>query len=148
MQAIPFTVRRTVKWGECDPANIVYTPQFLHWAVEAAESFYSAILGLTWNENQTQRKLGSPMAQANLTFISPLKSGDVFDLVVKLDKVGRSSLTYRVTGQSPEGKPHFVSTLTAVFVSLESYRSHEMPADYREKLEAYREACLAKERAA
>ncbi len=24
----PFVVRRRVKWGECDPAGVVYTPSF------------------------------------------------------------------------------------------------------------------------
>ena len=148
MQAIPFSVRRTVKWGECDPAGIVYTPHFLHWVVEAAESFFKAVIGLTWYEHQQQRHLGSPMAQTSIVFNAPLKAGDEFDVVVTVDKIGRSSIAYRVIGQTPAGELRFTATLTAVIVALDTYRSTEMPADYRQKLEAYRAACLAREKAA
>jgi acyl-CoA thioesterase FadM len=148
MSNIPFTVRRAVKWGECDPAGIVYTPRFLDWAVEGAESFFQAIIGRTWFQSQTIQQVGSPMAQASLTFKKPLKSGDPFDVVVTLDKVGNSSISYRIDGRTPEGETCFTASLTAVFVDLDTYRPTPMPDAYRAKFEAYRDACAARERAA
>ncbi len=37
--ALPFTVTRTVKRGDCDPAGIIYTPRVLDYAMEALEAW-------------------------------------------------------------------------------------------------------------
>ncbi len=38
--AHPFTVTRTVRWGDCDPAGIIYTPRVLDYAMEILEAWY------------------------------------------------------------------------------------------------------------
>ena len=44
--AYPFTVTRTVKWGDCDPAGIIYTPRVLDYAMEIVEAWYREVLGV------------------------------------------------------------------------------------------------------
>ena len=39
---LPLVVRRRVKWGECDPAGVVYTVSFSEYVISAAELFYGA----------------------------------------------------------------------------------------------------------
>ena len=38
----PLTVRRRVRWGECDPAGVVYTATFADYAISAAAFVQSA----------------------------------------------------------------------------------------------------------
>ncbi len=43
--AYPFAVTRTVKWGDCDPAGIIYTPRVLDYAMEILEALVPRGLG-------------------------------------------------------------------------------------------------------
>ncbi len=40
-----FVVQRRVRWGECDPAEVVYTPQFAHYVVAAVDDFFQEVVG-------------------------------------------------------------------------------------------------------
>ena len=134
----PLVIRRVVKWGECDPAGIVYTPRFLDWVIEACEDCFRHITGLTWSEHQSKRGMGHPLKAVNIEFHSPLKSGETFEAIVLIDRVGRSALGYRVEGRKPDGMPCFTGTATAVIVDYVTYRPREMPDDYRDAFAAYR----------
>lgn len=137
MVNFPFTQRRTVKWGECDPAGIVYTPRFLDWTVEAVEAAFRAIAGITWPEVQARFGLGAPMRQASLDFASPLRAYDDADLAVTVDSLGTSSIGYRVTTRRPDGTLCFTGLLTSVMIDLRTFRPVAIPADIRAPFERY-----------
>ena len=56
-----FTQTRVIKWGECDPAGIVYTPRILDYAMETVEAWYRDVLGVPWVKLNAELHLGSPM---------------------------------------------------------------------------------------
>ena len=35
----PFTVRRRIRWGDCDPAGVVYTGRFVEYLLGAVDLF-------------------------------------------------------------------------------------------------------------
>src|SRR5207244_7412645 len=43
----PLVIRRRVKWGDCDPAGVVYTVTFAEYVVSAAELFYGSLFETT-----------------------------------------------------------------------------------------------------
>ncbi len=138
---IPFTQRRTVKWGECDPAGIVYTPRFLDWSVEAVESTFRAVVGIHWPDMQERFGLAAPMKQISLEFSSPLRTYDEVDLTVTIDKLGRSSTSYRVTTRKSDGTLCFTALLTSVMIDFSTFRPVPIPADVRTPFERYITAC-------
>ena len=42
---MPFTTTRTILFGDCDPAGIVYTPRIAYFVIEAIHEFLSDRLG-------------------------------------------------------------------------------------------------------
>src|SRR3989304_1747723 len=46
----PFTYRRRVAFGDCDPARIYYAPRAVDYAVEAVEAWHESVLGVSWTE--------------------------------------------------------------------------------------------------
>ena len=58
----PFSVRRTVIWGDCDPAGIVYTPRVLDYAMEILEAWYREVLGVSWLKLNREMGMGAPTA--------------------------------------------------------------------------------------
>lgn len=45
IRTMPFVVRRTVKWSECDPAGVVYTGSFAEYVLSAADLHFGRYRG-------------------------------------------------------------------------------------------------------
>ena len=61
MCAKPFSKERFVRWGECDPAGVIYTPRVFEYALDTLEEFhtdedYSYLRLASWPEFHVQRQ--------------------------------------------------------------------------------------------
>lgn len=63
----PLVIRRRVKWGDCDPAGVVYTPMFSEYVISAAELFTARCSAPRRNAPNTSRVLARPAARWRLT---------------------------------------------------------------------------------
>jgi len=147
VSAVPFVQRRRVQWGETDPAGFVYTPRFLDYAVEAVEGWFSATVGYDWFRLNRERGIGSPMAHASLDFLKPLFPAEDFTLTVLVEAIGRSSITLQIAGRNAKGEHCFQAKLVAVLIDPTKLKSRTMPPEFRDKIEAYRQACMTTHRA-
>ena len=138
---VPFTVRRAVRWGECDPAGIVYTPRFLDYCVEAAEAWFTEVTGSHWNAIRRDQALGSPMVHCSLDFYYPLWPEDIFELNVTLDELSRATYQLGVAGHNMAGTHCFQGKLVGAMISNETMKAVRIPADFRARMEAYAQAC-------
>ena len=87
-----FTVRRTVNWGDCDPAGIVYTPRVLDYACETIDAWLREELRASWWQlNSSGKGPGLPTVNAVCDFISILSPDQDVELTMYIRKVGRSS---------------------------------------------------------
>jgi len=141
LRTAPFTVRRIVKWGECDPAGIVYTARFLDYAVEAADRWFAETIGVDWQTLNQEMHMGSPMVHASLDFMRPLRTGDSFDVSVMLDDIGRSSYRLGVAGRREDGQPCFRGTLVGALIDTRALRAIPIPEDFRRRMVAYQASC-------
>lgn len=137
----PFTVMRTVKWGDCDPAGIIYTPRVLDYAMEILEAWYREVVGVPWLKLNREMSMGAPTVRAELDFLdAPYPDQDmVLDLLV--EDLGRSSLTFLVTGRDRAGKEFFRAKLISCFVSRPAFKSTAIPQEFRDRIHAYQKAC-------
>jgi YbgC/YbaW family acyl-CoA thioester hydrolase len=66
-----------VRWGDADPASIVFYPRFFEWYDLGTEALFAA-LGLPWPELfPAQQIVGVPIVESGATFVSPIRYGDV-----------------------------------------------------------------------
>jgi YbgC/YbaW family acyl-CoA thioester hydrolase len=71
-----FWIHKTVRWGDCDAAQVVWFPHFLEWIEEAEEELYSAI-GHPRQHLLTQFGFGMPRVELHTTFHAPARAGDM-----------------------------------------------------------------------
>ena len=137
----PFTVTRTVKWGDCDPAGIIYTPRVLDYAMEILEAWYREVVGVSWLKLNRERSMGVPTVRAELDFLAaPQPDQDmVLDLLV--EDLGRSSITLLVTGRDRAGKAYFRAKLVSCFIARPAFKPIAIPPELRDRIQAYRKAC-------
>jgi 4-hydroxybenzoyl-CoA thioesterase len=82
--------RRTLAWGECDPAGIIFYPNYYRFMDEAtwtmfAQAGYSA-------ERMRTEHLSLPLVDSRCEFLSSPKFGDGIEIRSHVSKWGSSSM--------------------------------------------------------
>ncbi|HEY7725196.1 MAG TPA: thioesterase family protein [Anaeromyxobacteraceae bacterium] len=128
---------KLLRFHHCDPAGIVFYPQILVLLNELVEDWFDEGLGLSFTRLIGERRLGAPVAHLECDFLSPMRMGDRLQLELRVQRVGRSSLTLAVAGGIGE-RPALRATLVVVLQSLETRRAEPIPADLRGRIERFR----------
>ena len=77
----------TVEWGDCDPAQIVFYPNFFRWMDVASLRFFRAAGVPPWREFEAQSGIiGTPLVDASARFLRPATYGDVIDIDTAIDE--------------------------------------------------------------
>lgn len=89
----PFISRRTVKveWGDCDPARIVFFPNFFRWFDASTDNHFGAA-GLPKPELIRRfNVVGFPMVDTSAKFHIPAEHGDDLVIETAITRFGSSS---------------------------------------------------------
>ncbi len=142
ISTLPVVVRRRVKFGECDPAGVVYTPVFSEYTLSAYQWFLQAMLGGPMFAAMKRVGFDSPIKALTFEFRNMLVTEQVFDMTCRVTDIRTRTFDIEVTGRSTTETPHdiYVAKITPIMLSRSEKRSIEIPADLREKMEAYRAA--------
>lgn len=82
----------TVNWADCDPAGIVYYPNFFRFYDAATTVLMEAALGLSDAEaRRTYGVVGWPMRDTRSTFLRPCRFGDHLVVTSEITRLGGSS---------------------------------------------------------
>jgi len=66
-----------VNFGDCDPAGIVFFPNFSRWMDAASLNFFVACGVPVWSELvKTTGIIGTPVLEINVKYVSPAKYGE------------------------------------------------------------------------
>lgn len=85
------TVLRRVEWGDCDPAGIVFNPQYFRWFDHGTEMLYEAG---GWPKPAMLAEFGGagcPIVETRAAFRMPCRYGDDVRITSEITRVGRSS---------------------------------------------------------
>ncbi|MGB3436095.1 acyl-CoA thioesterase [Achromobacter sp.] len=140
----PFIVRRRVKWGDCDPAGVVYTVTFGEYVLSAAELFYGHLFNGTPQRIKDEHGFGTPTRALSFDFQASLWPDEEFDMCVRVEEIRTRTYTLHVAG-SVRGQPAFDARLTPICVARGERRAIEVPAALRGALQSYQEACAQAE---
>jgi len=83
--------RRTLAWGECDPAGIIYYPNYYRFMDEAAWALFASCgYGA---ERMRADNYSLPLVDSRCEFMSSPAFGDEIEVRSQVSKWGRSSFT-------------------------------------------------------
>jgi 4-hydroxybenzoyl-CoA thioesterase len=73
--------RFTIEFGDCDPAGIVFYPNYLRW-MDAASLHYFRAMGVPpWQELAAQTGIiGTPIVDVSARFVRSASYGDIIDV--------------------------------------------------------------------
>jgi 4-hydroxybenzoyl-CoA thioesterase len=105
--AAVFTVQRLVRFSDCDPAGMVFYPQYFVMLNALVEDWFTNGLQVNYARFLGERRLGLPMASLQCDFTRPSRMGETIELALRLLRVGRRSLTLDIAcnGAAADGTP-------------------------------------------
>lgn len=132
----PFKRQHKIHFSECDPAGIVFYPQYFVLFNDLIESWIDTLLpDAGYHGVIGGRRLGMPTVRLEVDFKAISRMGDRVWLELQLIKLGTKSLTlgWRCTGA--DGEVRMAATQTIVMTSLETHGSIAVPDDLRAAIE-------------
>jgi 4-hydroxybenzoyl-CoA thioesterase len=133
-----FETEKLIRFHHCDPAGIVFYPQYFVLFNELVEDWFNHGLHIDYARFHQVDRLGTPMAHLECDFLSPSKIGEVLRFRLTVKKIGTSSLTLAVEARA-EDHVRVRATLVVVLASMETHRPVAFPAGLREKLAPFGE---------
>lgn len=127
-----FSASRTLRFGDCDPSGIAYFPAYLDMLVGVLEDFFAA-LGAPWPEMIGERGIGTPTVRLDLEFARPGLHGARLDFLLRVEKVGCSSLDLS-HAVSSGGERLWSARQRLVATTLATRKSCPWPDDLRAAL--------------
>lgn len=141
--ALPLRAFRTparIRFGDCDPAGIVFFAAWFALANGAIEDLFVEELEIDFHQLHGTRRLGTGFAHAEADFFSPGLMGDRVLITPMVTRVGGAS--YALTVHVHRGEQELVRlNLITATTDLDARRAVPIPDDLRAALVAYQERC-------
>ena len=133
-----FSCTHTVRFGECDPAGVVYYPVFFHWFHELMEKWFEQELGQTYAE--CVRTVGFPAKETQSEFFRPCALGEKLVMSMHLSHLSRRSfrMEIEILGAGKTKAKGYV-VCVCIGVQKEGFRfvPQEIPASLHEKMDKF-----------
>ena len=122
-----------VRFGDCDPAGIVFYPRYLEmfnnlvedWCREEKLPFANFHAGVGQ---------GLPTVHLDVDFVAPSLMGEMLVGSLKVTKLGRSSIALSITLRGPEGGDRVRGKVVLVLMDAASKKAVPIEGEVRERL--------------
>jgi 4-hydroxybenzoyl-CoA thioesterase len=138
MTKTPFVSEKLIRFHHCDPAGIVFYPQYFILFHELLEDWFNRGLKLNYAGFVSRERRGLPTAHIDCDFRVPSKIGDVVQMQLSVRRVGRTSLSISVQ-VCADDEVRVTANQVLVLISLEDGSLVPIPPELRERFEWFAE---------
>jgi 4-hydroxybenzoyl-CoA thioesterase len=132
-----FRVPRRIRFSDCDPAGIVFYPQYFVMFNGVLEDWVDGPLGIGFSELVSRRRIGLPTVRLEADFRAVSRFGDDVVLSLEVERLGGRSLTLGLRCESSTGELRMGMRQVVVTTSLETHQAVDVPADLRAAIERF-----------
>ncbi len=101
----PFVSRKEIRFHHCDPAGIVFYPQYFVLFHELLEDWFNLGLAVPYADFIGRQRLGIPTVHVSSDFIAASRLGDQIDLTLTVAHLDRSAAAGAAPRRSPRAHP-------------------------------------------
>ena len=123
-----------VRFGDCDPAGIVFYPRYFEMFNNLVEDWCAHGLGTSFRELHQKRGLGLPTISIQTDFVAPSRLGDMLRAELQVEKLGGASLTVAITLMGEDGAVRVRASLVLVLMELNTMRATRIPDAMRARI--------------
>jgi 4-hydroxybenzoyl-CoA thioesterase len=138
-----FAMTRKIRFSECDPAGIVFYPEFFRMFNDLFEDWMETAIGVDFSAQFAEHQRMFPLVHVEVDFKQPRNMGQLFRLVLVLTALGRSSIHYAIIGFDGDDPTQEIlrGRFITCMASKVNRKSLPLPDDMRPAMEAYLELC-------
>lgn len=137
-----FTSTRRVRFADCDPAGIVFFPQYLVMLNTLHEQWFDEALGVPYAELIGRRRTGMPTVRLEVDFTAVSRHGDELRQELAVRKLGRSSVELAIEFFGGD-ELRLRARQVLVCTDLNSHRPQPLPEDVRAGMQRFIEEAAA-----
>ncbi len=131
-----FVTQKLIRFQHCDPAGIVFFPQYFLLFNEVVEDWFTQALGVDWRQFHIDEKQGFPVKKTATEFFSPSVIGDVLDCTLEITRLGRSAVELAIRITCHDDLRALVAE-TRIQTSTIEHRSKPLAPELRKKMERF-----------
>jgi 4-hydroxybenzoyl-CoA thioesterase len=124
-----------IRFAHCDPAGIVFFPQYLVMINNLVEDWVGDSLGVPYAELLGRRRTGLPTVSLQCDFSAISRMGDDVTMGLSVERLGQRSITLQLGCRCGDEQRMRVRQVL-VCTSLDSHRAVDIPADLRAAIAA------------
>ncbi|MCB9780558.1 MAG: acyl-CoA thioesterase [Alphaproteobacteria bacterium] len=137
---VPFEHRLVVRFGECDPAGVVYYPRYFDWFHRTMEAWFGE--GLAHPYHEVLRELGFPSVHAEADYKAPCRMGEALTVALVVERLGRASVTLGLRVLGPDGGLRATGRVVIVTIRMapgqdEHFSLRALPPALRDAMARY-----------
>jgi 4-hydroxybenzoyl-CoA thioesterase len=130
-----FARERLIRFSDCDPAGIVFYPQYFVMLNGLIEDWFNEGLGVAYHAIVMERRVGLPTVRLEVDFRAVSRLGDRVLLSLQVERLGQKSLTLALQCRSLDGELRLSARQVIVTTSLDTHQSITIPPDVRSAIE-------------
>ncbi|PTB21820.1 acyl-CoA thioesterase [Trinickia symbiotica] len=131
-----FESQKLVRFQHCDPAGIVFYPQYFVLFHELIEDWFNDGLRVNYAEFIAIQKLGVPTVHMEVDFVAPSKIGERLRMQLAVKRIGTRSIVLSLAAFADDALRVQIQQ-TIVLFSLERRESVAIPDDLRQRLSLF-----------
>ncbi len=131
-----FTVEYPILFSHCDPAGVVYFPQFFDLLHRAMEDWFNFGLKERFADLIMTKRLGVPTVRTQVDFVAPARFGDMLKIELRVLRLGSASIELGIES-FVDGQVCFKARHTICVISLQNRKAVPIPDDLRARMQAY-----------
>ncbi|MDM0018480.1 acyl-CoA thioesterase [Variovorax saccharolyticus] len=131
--AAAFRRERLIRFSDCDPAGIVFYPQYFVMFNGLVEDWVNA-MGVGYQRLIVEQRIGLPTVRVEADFRAVSRFGDSVTLELVVERLGTRSLTLALQCVGADRELRMQMRQVLVTTSLETHRALEIPAALRDAI--------------
>lgn len=130
-----FVRERLIRFSDCDPAGIVFYPQYFVMFNGLVEDWVDEGLGVGFRELIVERRIGLPTVRLEADFRAVSRMGDKVLLQLRVERLGGRSITLDSRCiAAADGEVRMQMRQVLVTTSLQSHQAVDVPVDLRDAI--------------
>jgi 4-hydroxybenzoyl-CoA thioesterase len=134
MPAAEFRRERLIRFSDCDPAGIVFYPQYFVMFNGLVEDWVEEELKVGYRRLIVEQRIGLPTVRLEADFSAVSRMGDRVWLGLRVERMGTRSLTLALHCHDAGGETRMRMRQVLVTTSLDTHRAVEIPQAMREAI--------------
>ena len=102
--AATFSRSYAVRFSHCDPAAMVFYPQYFVLLQGLVEDWFTQGLGVDYTELIVRRRIGLPSVSLQAEFVAPSRMGETITFELRVERLGTKSLTLGIVCSGADGR--------------------------------------------